>query len=148
MELKLDKRVIDEAVQEAVNEIKQNFIPKDVLDKIRAEISGYGLLWVEYNIDDISEKGIEKLVENVIGQVKEQVLAIIDKYKTERREINMDKDPIDKYHAIKSIIDTAEEEIQGKFEECVQNNWMYDYTQFANNTRMQAYSEIEKMTKE
>jgi hypothetical protein len=60
----------------------------------------------------------------------------------------MNKDPIYKYHAIKSIIYTAEEEIQGKFEECMQNNWMYDYTQFANNTRMQAYNEIEKMTKE
>lgn len=38
MELKLDKRIIDEAVQEAVRDIKQNFIPKDVLDKIIAEV--------------------------------------------------------------------------------------------------------------
>jgi hypothetical protein len=129
MELKLDKRVIDEAVQEAVREIKKNFIPKDVLDKIRAEI--------EFEVDHRT---------NML--CVEDVFEVIDKYKTERREISMDKDPIDKYHAIKLIIDTAEEEIRGKFEECMQNNWMYDYTQFANNTRMQAYNEIEKMTKE
>lgn len=60
----------------------------------------------------------------------------------------MNRDLIDKYHAIKLIIDTAEGEIRSKFEECMQNNWMDDYTQFANNTRMQAYNEIEKMTKE
>lgn len=36
-ELKLDKKFIDEAVQEAVKDIKQNYIPKDVLDKIRDE---------------------------------------------------------------------------------------------------------------
>lgn len=40
MELKveIDKKFIDDAVQEAAKKIKQNYIEKDVLDKIRAEI--------------------------------------------------------------------------------------------------------------
>lgn len=34
MELKLDKKFIDEAVQDAVKEIKQNFIEKSTLDNL------------------------------------------------------------------------------------------------------------------
>ena len=64
MELKLDKRIIEEAVQEAVNDIKQNFIPKDVLDKIKAEIKA-----MSGDIETIAD-----------------VLAIIDKYKAESEE--------------------------------------------------------------
>lgn len=40
-ELKLDKKFIDEAVQKAVKDIKQNYIKEDVLDKIRAEIENH-----------------------------------------------------------------------------------------------------------
>lgn len=53
MELKLDKQFIDEAVQDAVVEIKQNFIEKSAIDKIRrilsqkriATIYGEMVLW-------------------------------------------------------------------------------------------------------
>ena len=79
MELKLDKRIIDEAVQEAVNDIKQNFIPKDVLDKIRAEIE---LLPTKIRINwdgccpDIDYPQIE-----YVDVTKNKLLSIIDKYK-------------------------------------------------------------------
>lgn len=75
MELKLDKKFIDEAVKEAVKDIKQNYIPKDVLDKIRAEIEKLEYL----NIDDGSD-GHDKYIEQY------EVLKIIDKYKTESEE--------------------------------------------------------------
>lgn len=83
MELKFDKKFIDEAVQKAVKDIKQNYIPKDVLDKIRAEIAEYGSIMVAYAItkDTKTDKGIEKLVSDVLSEAKRQVLDIIDKYK-------------------------------------------------------------------
>lgn len=36
--LKINKEWIDEGVQKAVKEIKQNFIPRSVLDDIKSEI--------------------------------------------------------------------------------------------------------------
>jgi len=51
MELKLDKKFIDEAVQKAVKDIKQNYIPKDVLDKIRAEIENHCGFAKEYHCE-------------------------------------------------------------------------------------------------
>lgn len=54
-----------------------------VLDKIRAEISEYGSIWVQYQIYGRSDKDIQQLVTDVLKQAKEQVLDIIDKYKTE-----------------------------------------------------------------
>ena len=88
MELKFDKKFIDEAVQEAVKDIKQNYIPKDVLDKIRAEIAEYGSIMVAYAItkDTKTDKGIEKLVSDVLSEAKRQVLDIIDKYKAESED--------------------------------------------------------------
>jgi hypothetical protein len=85
MELKIDKKFIDETVQKAVKDIKQNYIPKDVLDKIRAEIAEYGSIMVAYAIteDTKTDKGIEKLVSDVLSEAKRQVLDIIDKYKAE-----------------------------------------------------------------
>jgi hypothetical protein len=85
MEVKIDKKFIDEAVQKAVKDIKQNYISKDVLDKIRAEIAEYGSIMVAYAIteDTKTDKGIEKLVSDVLSETKRQVLDIIDKYKTE-----------------------------------------------------------------
>jgi hypothetical protein len=85
MELKIDKKFIDETVQKAVKDIKQNYIPKDVLDKIRAEIAEYGSIMVAYAIteDTKTDKGIEKLVRDVLSEAKRQVLDIIDKYKAE-----------------------------------------------------------------
>ena len=59
-----------------------------VLDKIRAEIAKYGSIMVSYAItkDTKTDKGIEKLVSGVLKQVKEQVLEVIDKYKSESEE--------------------------------------------------------------
>ena len=37
-ELKIDKKYIDEAVQSAVEDIKQNFVPLSVIEDIKAEI--------------------------------------------------------------------------------------------------------------
>ena len=60
----------------------------DVLDKIRDEIAEYGSIMVAYaiNKDTKTDKGIEKLVSGVLKQVKEQVLEVIDKYKSESEE--------------------------------------------------------------
>ena len=57
-----------------------------ILDKIRAEIAEYGSIWVAYAITDKTktDKGIEKLVSDVLKQAKEQVLEVIDKYREER----------------------------------------------------------------
>lgn len=53
----------------------------DVLDKISAEINEYGSLWVEYKIIGHTNRDIEKIVEDVMKQAKQQVLKIIDKYR-------------------------------------------------------------------
>lgn len=57
-----------------------------VLDKIRAEINNYGSIWVEYKIIGHTDRDIENIVENVLKQAKEQVLAVIDKNKAESEE--------------------------------------------------------------
>lgn len=67
MELQIDKRIISEAVQEAINDIKQNYIEKDVLDKIRADI-----MKLKHDVDI-----------TMYGIAIDDVLEIIDKYKTE-----------------------------------------------------------------
>ena len=60
----------------------------DVLDKIRAEIAEYGSICVAYAITDKTktDKGIEKLVSDVLKQAKEQVLEVIDKYREEQTD--------------------------------------------------------------
>ena len=59
---------------------------EDVLEKIRTEIAEYGSICVAYAITDKTktDKGIEKLVSDVLKQAKEQVLEVIDKYREER----------------------------------------------------------------
>ena len=57
------------------------------LDKVREEIATYGSIWVEYSIPGHTDHDIEKIVENVLKQAKEQVLAVIDKYKAESEEV-------------------------------------------------------------
>ena len=72
------------ALEMAIKALEQE--PKtDVFDKIRAEIAEYGSIMVVYAITENTktDKGIEKLVNNVLMQAKEQVLQIIDKYKAE-----------------------------------------------------------------
>ena len=39
--LKIDKKFIDEAVQKAVEDIKQNFVPLSVIEDIKAEIQDF-----------------------------------------------------------------------------------------------------------
>lgn len=57
-----------------------------VLDKIRAEISEYGSIWVEYKITGRRDKDIEQLVSDVLSQAKKQVLDVIDKYRGESED--------------------------------------------------------------
>jgi hypothetical protein len=54
-----------------------------VLDKVRNEIAECGSIWVAYAITGHSDRDIENLIEDVVKQAKEQVLNIIDKYRTE-----------------------------------------------------------------
>ena len=69
----------------AIKELEQ----EPVLDKLRAEIAEYGSIMVSYAItkDTKTDKGIEKLVSDVLKQAKEQVLQIIDKYKAESEKV-------------------------------------------------------------
>lgn len=56
---------------------------ESALDKVRNEIAEYGSIWVAYAITGHSDRDIENLIEGVLKQAKEQVLNIIDKYRTE-----------------------------------------------------------------
>lgn len=58
----------------------------DAIEKIRAEISEYGSIWVQYTIKGTTNKDIEDIVENTIKQAKNQVLYIIDKHTKESEE--------------------------------------------------------------
>jgi hypothetical protein len=94
-ELKIDKlqRQLEEQVAKAKSEWEQDHDilkaysdgANEVLDKIRAEIAEYGSIMVAYAItEDIkTDKGIQKLVGDILHQAKEEVLEIIDKYKGE-----------------------------------------------------------------
>ena len=71
---------------DAVRELKiGNNNAMEVFDKLRAEIAEYGSIMVSYTItkDTKTDKGIEKLVSDVLKQAKKQVLNIIDKYRAE-----------------------------------------------------------------
>ena len=70
-----------EALWMAIKALEQ----ESTLDKIRAEIAEYGSIMVDYAItkDTKTDKGIEKLVSDVLKQAKEQVLDVIDKYRAE-----------------------------------------------------------------
>lgn len=60
MELKFDKKFIDEAVQEVVKDIKQNYIPKEVLNEIEEEINSPNRGACDYFIVDRIEEIINK----------------------------------------------------------------------------------------
>lgn len=60
MEPKFDKRFIDEAVQEVVKDIKQNYIPKEVLNEIEEEINSPNRGTCDYFIVDRIEEIINK----------------------------------------------------------------------------------------
>lgn len=71
-----------EALEMAIKALEQT----SALDKARGEIAAYGSIWVEYSIPGHTDHDIEKIVENVLKQAKEQVLAVIDKYKAESED--------------------------------------------------------------
>ena len=76
-----DGRLIT-ALEMAIQALEQT----SALDKARAEIAAYGSLWVEYCIPGHTDHDIEVIVENVLKQAKEQVLAVIDKYREESED--------------------------------------------------------------
>ncbi len=78
-----DKEFIDVLEELAIKALEQ----EPILDKIRAEIAEYGSIMVAYAItkNTKTDKGIEKLVSDVLKQAKEQVLEIIDKYRKEQK---------------------------------------------------------------
>lgn len=51
-----------------------------VLDSVRAEINQYGSIWVQYTIKGHTDKDIDDIIEDVLKQAKQQVLAVIDKH--------------------------------------------------------------------
>lgn len=70
-------------VADAIKALEQ----EPILDKISAEITEYGSIWVEYKITGRRDKDIEQLVSDVLSQAKKQVLEVIDKYKVESEEV-------------------------------------------------------------
>ncbi len=58
----------------------------DTIEKIRSEIAEYGSIWVEYTIPGHTDRDIEQIVKNVLNQAKQQVLAVIDKYRKQKME--------------------------------------------------------------
>lgn len=70
------------ALEMAIKALEQ----ESVLDKVRNEIAEYGSIWVAYAITGHSDRDIENLIEGVLKQAKEQVLNIIDKYRTESED--------------------------------------------------------------
>ncbi len=70
------QRAYDEGYEQGKADAEQT----SALDKARAEIAAYGSIWVEYSIPGHTDHDIELIVESVLKQAKEQVLAVIDKY--------------------------------------------------------------------
>lgn len=52
------------------------------------------------------------------------------------------------YDQIKEIIDEAEEKRQHQYEECINNNWVGEISDMAMNIKVEAYKQIEKLTKD
>jgi hypothetical protein len=80
------KEYPDEIEQESLDMAIKALEQESVLDKVRKEIAEYGSIWVAYAITGHSDRDIENLIEGVLKQAKEQVLNIIDKYRTESEE--------------------------------------------------------------
>ena len=90
IELKLDKRIIDEAVQEAVNDIRQNFVPKDVLDKIKAEIldeAEYAYADFDKYKEDILYAEPDELPDDDFRYGLRRAIEIINKHKKESEDM-------------------------------------------------------------
>ena len=79
--LEIPKKYIDETIQSAIDDIKQNFIPKSVLEEIKTEIeeSAYFDCIVKDNNDEIRWATVDL----------KDVIEIIDKYiKNDVTDIN------------------------------------------------------------
>ena len=82
MELKIDKEWIKEAVQPVIDDIKENFIPKSVIEDIKAEADGllndsdsalyqHGVL----DVLEIIDKHIAERNRNDIGKSKRNTVS-------------------------------------------------------------------------
>lgn len=71
------QRAYDEGYEQGKADAEQT----SALDKARAEIAAYGSIWVEYSIPGRTDYDIHRIVDHVLLQAKEQVLAVIDKYR-------------------------------------------------------------------
>lgn len=76
-----DFKCESETMVDFCNTVMEALEHTSALDKARAEIAAYGSIWVEYCITGHTDHDIETIVENVLKQAKEQVLAVIDKYR-------------------------------------------------------------------
>lgn len=81
----VDKEELIKAINYDRNQYSKGYKDgvNNVLDKIWTEINNYGSIWVEYKILGHTDRDIERIVENVLKQAKDQVIEIIDKYKKE-----------------------------------------------------------------
>jgi hypothetical protein len=52
------------------------------------------------------------------------------------------------YAAVKEIVDTVEGLKHARYEEALENNWMSDYTDYANKLEHEAYEKIKGLTKD
>ena len=70
MEIKIDKKFIDDAVQSVVADIKQNFIPRSVLDDIREDIERWCAPYTYYNHKVIDKKEVLAIIDRHIKRVE------------------------------------------------------------------------------
>ena len=77
----VDKEELIKAINYDRNQYSKGYKDgvNNVLDKIWTEINNYGSIWVEYKILGHTDRDIERIVENVLKQAKDQVIEIIDK---------------------------------------------------------------------
>lgn len=52
------------------------------------------------------------------------------------------------YDEIRQIIETHERTKEAKYRECLENNWISEYTDYAINNKLQAVEEIRELTKD
>ena len=74
-ELKIDKKYIDEAVQSAIEDIKQNFVPLSVIEDIKSEIKT-DMSWFcfdEWGNETAEWKKLKAIIDKHISGAKEEV---------------------------------------------------------------------------
>jgi len=58
------------------------------------------------------------------------------------------EDKVVAYTAIKEIVNSTEDLKLKKYQEAIQNNWMSDYTEYAEKMDLNAYEKIKELTKD